>query len=518
MAIEVKVPSPIGVNVTRTELFGIITAGELKPLWYRVSECLEDEDAVVWVVAFRPDNNPLTPCSLSSQAWNETTDKFGSYDIGTSGNNDDTFTAQGGGSGGIAGITPSSGVNIDNTDPDNPQPWINDFNLFLNPSGENNTVEWSLSGAGDISFESAELVSPNNKRMIKFDLATSNGALAEYTVSTNYIGQKMVFKAMIKTDENLDVRIELDDVEVATAEVESSSEWQLVSVSFTPETGFTGNIKVFIENENAAVYFLDMMYVGVDVFQKLPYIPLSGTEAGNPVTGPIELDLTAKIFNTNGIEEAGLGGDIIDGLSALFLYFENLSGGNKRGIGLSNTGVWVADEHGYGLTGTSYFNHDIETSFVQRKYVDDRVERIFVLSSNQSVTSATETNITSFNVPVEANTVYSFKVAMHIGCSGTGGVKFGYKVPTASEIVRLGIGCSSSSTGMIGGGSSFTGDTGLITTTYNVSATASGWVIFDGTLFTDSTSGNFIITFASATAVQTSTIYKGSKLTITKVN
>lgn len=497
-----NIPSPLRVSITKEDLATLITNNLVAPVGYFITNSSQGN---IYVIGDLPNTIRKTAVRENSVTGKY---EYGTYDLAT-----DTFTVQ---SGGIAGITPSSGVNIDNTDPANPKPWINDFNLFLNPSGENDTVEWSLSGAGDISFESAELDSPNNKRMIKFDLAASNSALAEYDISTDYIGQKMVFKAMIKTDENLDVRIELDDVEVATAEVESSSEWQLVSVPFTPETGFTGNVKIFIENENAAVYFLDMMYVGVDVFQKLPYIPLTGTEAGKPVTGPIELDLASKIFNTNGIEEAGLGGESIDGLNALFLYFKTLAEGNKRGIGVNNTGVWVADEQGYGLIGTSYFSHGIPESFVQRKYVDDRLPKLITFANTQTLTSTTETDITESVIAVEANSTYEIEINFRVGCSGANGMQFGFKMPAGCTLMRsisgrtTGAGAQNIST------NEHTSDTGLINMTVCTAATEFGNFTGKLLLRVGATAGNFIVTYASVNGSQTSSVFANSYIKYTK--
>lgn len=84
------------VDITREDLIALEASGGVEQVFYRVSECLVDvSDSSIIYVAGIPDVSENT---ISIWAWNGTTNEFGQYNIGTTGNNDDTFTPQGDGS------------------------------------------------------------------------------------------------------------------------------------------------------------------------------------------------------------------------------------------------------------------------------------------------------------------------------------------------------------------------------------------------------------------------------------
>lgn len=57
---------------------------------------------------------------------------------------------------GLTSIQPSSGVNVGNANTPSPIVSINDYNLFLNPSFENDVVEYSaITGSANFSINSA---------------------------------------------------------------------------------------------------------------------------------------------------------------------------------------------------------------------------------------------------------------------------------------------------------------------------------------------------------------------------
>lgn len=147
----------------------------------------------------------------------------------------------------------------------------------------------------------------------------------------------------------------------------------------------------------------------------------------------------------------------------------------------------------------------------------DNIIRIRKAGGNQTTTAATAQNITELvTADLEANKVYFVSGTIRIGCNNTGGVLFGITVPTGATAVL-----STSSIGT--SGTNFQHVTADHT---GLSSVAIGRVnnifqiAFYGRVSMGATTGNVQITFASAVAGQTSTIYGGSQsmLTFIKIN
>ena len=136
------------------------------------------------------------------------------------------------------------------------------------------------------------------------------------------------------------------------------------------------------------------------------------------------------------------------------------------------------------------------------------------VASNVTTTVVAAANITGLSFPVEANSTFFVDGYYHIGCSGTGGLKFTQTTPAGAtmDITYDGIG-------------------NLITTSVKVKSTASGTltggainsvasnsgVIVRGYVRTGATAGTLQMQFASNTNGQTSTIYASSWIRITRI-
>lgn len=147
----------------------------------------------------------------------------------------------------------------------------------------------------------------------------------------------------------------------------------------------------------------------------------------------------------------------------------------------------------------------------------DNIIKLVKAGSNQTTTAATAQNITELvTANLEANKVYFVSGLIRIGCNNTGGVLFGITVPTGATAILA--------TASVGtGGTNFqysdASQIGLSSVAI-VRVNSSSQVYFYGRVSMGATTGNVQITFASAVAGQTSTIFgsSGSMLTFIKIN
>ncbi len=177
--------------------------------------------------------------------------------------------------------------------------------------------------------------------------------------------------------------------------------------------------------------------------------------------------------------------------------------------GLPTASPTTATQIGYLSTTTS----DVQTQINNIT----SAARYYVLTSDFSITTASETDITGYTATVEANSYYEIDIALFTGLSGgSTGIKFGFKFPTSSNFRISEIGRTTGSTAIANLGSAYTANTGLMALTYNTAAQNAGQVMMKAVLFTGANSGNLQMTMASANGAQTSTIFKNSLMKVTK--
>lgn len=129
------------------------------------------------------------------------------------------------------------------------------------------------------------------------------------------------------------------------------------------------------------------------------------------------------------------------------------------------------------------------------------------LSGNVTTTSDTAVSITGLSFAVEANSKYRVRLGLRIGCSGTGGLRFGHTYPADGTVGYQFMGNAGSTAAQIAFSGSGTGGTQFPTPTYNTVVATIGLFQAEYLIVTGATAGTFQVTFASGTAGQTSTVY-----------
>jgi hypothetical protein len=133
------------------------------------------------------------------------------------------------------------------------------------------------------------------------------------------------------------------------------------------------------------------------------------------------------------------------------------------------------------------------------------------------IAASTITGLTTF--VLEANSTYAISGQFLIGCSSTGGVKFGNSLPSGAASYINYSGASTSTAVYLQQPSIL----GALTNTAFNRFNGSSHLTFGGAITTVATAGTFDMQFASATAAQTSTVYGlfssgyQSKITLTKI-
>jgi hypothetical protein len=131
--------------------------------------------------------------------------------------------------------------------------------------------------------------------------------------------------------------------------------------------------------------------------------------------------------------------------------------------------------------------------------------------------ASTITGLTTFIL--EANSTYAISGAFLIGCSSTGGVKFGNSLPLGASSYINYSGASTSTTVYLQQPS----NTGTLTAAAFNRFAGSVYLTFDGAITTVATAGSVDMQFASGVGGQTSTVYGQfsigyqSKITLTKI-
>jgi hypothetical protein len=135
---------------------------------------------------------------------------------------------------------------------------------------------------------------------------------------------------------------------------------------------------------------------------------------------------------------------------------------------------------------------------------------------DQTTTAGTSSSISGVSVSMASSTTYLVEGGFHIGCNNTAGVVFDITLPSGATIFVEVFGRSTSGTAFVR--TPIVSSATLTSVGFNLLNNANGHVRFMGTITTSSTSGNSVFGFASATAGQTSTIFKeGSFIKMTKL-
>lgn len=133
------------------------------------------------------------------------------------------------------------------------------------------------------------------------------------------------------------------------------------------------------------------------------------------------------------------------------------------------------------------------------------------------IAASTITGLTTFTL--EANSSYNLNGQFLIGCTSTGGVKFGHTLPAGAVSYISYMGTSTSTIAFLQSPS----NNGTLTATAHNRSGASSYLTFGGLITTAATSGTVSMQFASGVAAQTSTVYGlfssgfQSKITLTKI-
>jgi len=129
-----------------------------------------------------------------------------------------------------------------------------------------------------------------------------------------------------------------------------------------------------------------------------------------------------------------------------------------------------------------------------------------VLSSNVTTTLDTAVDVTGLSFSLAANSKYKARFTTRIGCSGTGGVKFGYSCPVDTVASTSYIGSGANTGAQTAAGGSSTGSA-LSSLVFNAVAQSIGMYWVEYLIVTGATAGTFQVQFASTTAGQTSTVF-----------
>lgn len=134
------------------------------------------------------------------------------------------------------------------------------LNLFDDGSFEEETVdEFTILGTGTLSAIAAELATPSNLFMLEADMDAGDNLEKNFATGADYENVPGKFSGWIKTPEVIVIELDVDGALAETLTIEASTEWQKFEIPFT--FGAT-NVVIDLGNTNAAVYYLDELYIG----------------------------------------------------------------------------------------------------------------------------------------------------------------------------------------------------------------------------------------------------------------
>jgi hypothetical protein len=164
------------------------------------------------------------------------------------------------------------------------------------------------------------------------------------------------------------------------------------------------------------------------------------------------------------------------------------------------------------LTGAADTNVPSSSSVVT--YVANEIAALAIntwqfvtINSNVTTTSASAVDITGHSFPVVAHSKYRLSFYARIGCSGTGGMYFGWTFPSDGGLNRMLWGTSTNTSTMRNAGAgTTTGGSTLSSIPLNAAATSIGMYVEELIIETVS-AGTVQAQFASVVSGQTSTVF-----------
>lgn len=144
----------------------------------------------------------------------------------------------------------------------------------------------------------------------------------------------------------------------------------------------------------------------------------------------------------------------------------------------------------------------------------------YYVTANATTTTTLASAITGLTTfTLETNSTYAISGAFLIGCSNTGGIKFGNTLPAGGASYINYVGTSTAVTGL----QQMPSNNGTLTATAINRFAGSSYLTFGGSITTVATAGSVDINFASGIGGQTSTVYGQfsigyqSKICLTKI-
>ena len=144
----------------------------------------------------------------------------------------------------------------------------------------------------------------------------------------------------------------------------------------------------------------------------------------------------------------------------------------------------------------------------------------YYVTANATTTTTLASAITGLTTfTLETNSTYAISGAFLIGCSNTGGIKFGNTLPAGGASYINYVGTSTAVTGL----QQMPSNNGTLTATAINRFAGSSYLTFGGSITTVATAGSVDIKFASGIGGQTSTVYGQfsigyqSKICLTKI-
>jgi len=470
-------------DITRVSLQALIACSTVIPKrTYRITDAIGPTAEIILVKG-------LTVNTITGYAINETTNEWGTYDIGS-----DVFTVQG---------TVGDFIPYDKA---NQTTFITGGRFDVDPIGSTGfTMDDGAGVVTDFNFENGN---------VQVHIAS---ATADTVVDiADGIVQITVDGLAGKTS---DVVVDSGNVTIShtdggsTYTVEVADDGISLNTPFVAGGGDPTGMKLLGQDATGVVEFEDEvapdsisteLTVNSHGFAVGDWLYLNGgtwtkaiatSEAASNVLGVV-----SEVVDTNNFVLTNVGYvSTLSGLGAsgLVFYLSPTTAGamtttkpttvgqviRKLFISQTNNAGWVLQEH------------------------TDKVQRLVRLSgSNFTTTSATESVVTGLTIAVEANKIYKGRVVISFGCSNTGGVRFGFNFPAAATL-NAGISANTS-----GSTAQQQQTTGFVSGTafganFNTQNSQNGYAVIDFVLVTGANAGNVELITRSGTAGQTSTIY-----------
>lgn len=202
---------------------------------------------------------------------------------------------------------------------------------------------------------------------------------------------------------------------------------------------------------------------------------------------------------------------------------DNTSDANKPVSNATQLALNLKEDLSNKSTATSLGTSDVlyPSQNAVKTYVDSSIQvaqanRIAKkITSTQSTTSNSASNISGADLSVTAGETWIFDITLQIGCDAAGGVKLALTFPVGASVRAIALGTS---TGDLEQLSQLISSSGVLTTqAFNTLNSQDGFVRVTGTIINPTNSGTLQVQYASDTAGQQSTIYEHSVVLAHKV-